>query len=187
MGAGSFCGKATPWALPAYTCRLYYLVEGIWKPSGLLCLFRTGLPNAEEISLCSTNFPKLRISATGSKARLNLHGGRRSAQACKLYKGSQPVHLVANTGLILPVPLARAWPARAGPGDDPLIMGPHSTVCETFGLAKRSAEPQLHRVEEPATEDTVLRQAGAVGRPHGNDGRVWPKVCHPTRTFRPDF
>ena len=40
------------------------LVEGIWKPWGLLCLFRTGLPNAEEISLCSTNFPKLRISAS---------------------------------------------------------------------------------------------------------------------------
>ena len=52
-------------ALPRYTWRFYYLVEGIWKPWGLLCLFRTGLPNAEEISLCSTNFPKLRISASG--------------------------------------------------------------------------------------------------------------------------
>ena len=52
-------------ALSGYTCRLYYLVEGIWKPSGLLCLSRTGLHNAEEISLCSTTFPKLRISASG--------------------------------------------------------------------------------------------------------------------------
>ena len=48
--AGSLCGRATPWALPGYTCRFYYLVQGIWKPSGLLCLFRTGLPKAEEIS-----------------------------------------------------------------------------------------------------------------------------------------
>ncbi len=49
--AGSLCGKATPWALPGYTWRSDYLIEGIWKPSGLLCLFRTGLPKAEEISL----------------------------------------------------------------------------------------------------------------------------------------
>ena len=49
------------------------LVEGIWKPSGLLCLFRTGLPKAEEISLCSTNFPKLRISASGGRTTQKVH------------------------------------------------------------------------------------------------------------------
>ena len=105
-GAGTSCGKATPWALPGCIYRSDYPVEGIWKPWGLLCLFRTGLPNAEEISLCSTNFP-----------------------------------LVANTGLILPVLLARAWAARAGPGDDPLIMDLNSTVCNTFGLAQGGAAP----------------------------------------------
>ena len=62
--AGSLCGKATPWALPEYACRLYCLVEGIWKPSGLLYLFRIGLPEAEELSLCNANFPKSRIRET---------------------------------------------------------------------------------------------------------------------------
>ena len=48
--------------------------------------------------------------------------------------------LVANTGLILPVPLAQAWTAGAGPGDDPLTIDLDSTVCETFGLAKGGAQ-----------------------------------------------
>ena len=71
---GTLCGKATFWALPGYTYRLYCLVEGIWKPSGLLCLFRTGLSKAEEISLCSTNIPRSRISAS-AEARIEFSRG----------------------------------------------------------------------------------------------------------------
>ena len=36
--------------------------------------------------------------------------------------------------------LARAWAARAGPGDDPLTIDLDSTVCETYGLAKEGAQ-----------------------------------------------
>ena len=35
--------------------------------------------------------------------------------------------------------LARAWSARAGPDDGPLTIDLHSTVCETYGLAKEGA------------------------------------------------
>ena len=36
--------------------------------------------------------------------------------------------------------LGRAWAAGAGPGDDPLTIDLHSTVCETFGLVKEGAQ-----------------------------------------------
>ena len=36
--------------------------------------------------------------------------------------------------------LARAWPAGAGPGDDPLTIDLDFTVCETYGLAKAGAQ-----------------------------------------------
>ena len=36
--------------------------------------------------------------------------------------------------------LAGAWPAGGGPGDDPLTIDLDSTVCETSGLAKESAQ-----------------------------------------------
>ena len=35
--------------------------------------------------------------------------------------------------------LARAWAAGAGPGDAPLTIDLDSTICETYGLAKRRA------------------------------------------------
>ncbi len=35
--------------------------------------------------------------------------------------------------------LARAWQAGAGPGDGPLTIDLDSTICETYGLAKRRA------------------------------------------------
>ena len=43
------------------------LVEGIWKPSGLLCLFRTGLPKAEEGSVCRGDLRKFQITASGGR------------------------------------------------------------------------------------------------------------------------
>ena len=36
--------------------------------------------------------------------------------------------------------LAGAWAAGAGPGDDPLTIDLDSTVCETYGLGKESAQ-----------------------------------------------
>ena len=36
--------------------------------------------------------------------------------------------------------LARAWAARAGPGDEPLTIDLDSTVCETYGLCKEGAQ-----------------------------------------------
>ena len=38
--------------------------------------------------------------------------------------------------------LARAWAARAGPGDSPLTIDLDSTICETYGLAKEG--PRRH-------------------------------------------
>ena len=35
--------------------------------------------------------------------------------------------------------LARSWAAGAGPGDGPLSIDLDSTICETYGLAKRGA------------------------------------------------
>ena len=35
--------------------------------------------------------------------------------------------------------LARAWAAGAGPGDAPLTIDLDSTICETYGLAKKGA------------------------------------------------
>ena len=49
--------------------------------------------------------------------------------------------------------LARAWAARAGPGDGPLTIDLDSTICETYGLAKEGA---------PATTATPVR--GAITR-----------------------
>ena len=64
MGQDRCAVRQHPGPYPGIRAAPIVLVEGIWKPSDLLCLFRTGLPNAEEISLCSTNFPKLRIRET---------------------------------------------------------------------------------------------------------------------------
>ena len=36
--------------------------------------------------------------------------------------------------------LARAWTAGAGPGNDPLTIDLDSTICETYGLAKKGAQ-----------------------------------------------
>ena len=36
--------------------------------------------------------------------------------------------------------MARAWPAGAGPVDDPLTIDLDSTVCETYGLSKEGAQ-----------------------------------------------
>ena len=47
--------------------------------------------------------------------------------------------------------LARAWAARAGPGDGPLTIDLDSTICETYGLAKEGA---------PAT--TATPDSGAI-------------------------
>ena len=36
--------------------------------------------------------------------------------------------------------LARAWAARAGPGNGPLTIDLDSTICETYGLAVNGTE-----------------------------------------------
>ena len=36
--------------------------------------------------------------------------------------------------------MTRAWAAGGGPGDDPLPIDLDSTVCETYGLAKKGAQ-----------------------------------------------
>ena len=41
--------------------------------------------------------------------------------------------------------LARAWQAGAGPGDGPLTIDLDSTICETYGLARRAPPPRLYR------------------------------------------
>ena len=48
--------------------------------------------------------------------------------------------------------LARAWAAGAGPGDAPLTIDLDSTICETYGLARR------------ARDTTVTLASGAIPR-----------------------
>ena len=54
--------------------------------------------------------------------------------------------------------LARAWAAGAGPGDSPLTIDLDSTICETYGLAKR--ERATTAIPAPAA---ITRLAIAAG------------------------
>ena len=58
--------------------------------------------------------------------------------------------------------LARAWAAGAGPGDAPLTIDLDSTICETYGLAKKGH----------AT--TATPASGAITR-------CWPSLLAPGR------
>ncbi len=58
--------------------------------------------------------------------------------------------------------LARAWQAGAGPGDAPFTIDLDSTICETYGLARRA----------PATTATPASRAIT---------RCWPSPPEPAR------
>ena len=69
--------------------------------------------------------------------------------------------LVANAGLILPVTLARAWGAGAGPGDDPLTIDLDSTVCGICGLTKEGA--RRHKYADQRGYHALLAAAEGTG------------------------
>ena len=55
--------------------------------------------------------------------------------------------------------LARAWQAGAGPGDGPLTIDLDSTICETYGLAKREDAAQFGQYR---TGDLILAYMNAL-------------------------
>ena len=59
--------------------------------------------------------------------------------------------------------LARAWAARAGPGDEPLTIDLVSTVCETYRLAKEGA--QRHNYSDWRDYHPLLAVAAGRGGP----------------------